>query len=122
MLNAKKSDNGTFNYILKLEGYEKHFTFIFKEMIGSNAIIKCDILNQEKKEDMYLKTIDDLRTEHSLSKYKNAAFYHVNIKNFNSLNQRYGRNYGDYILEIIKYILTKRHSFYLLLLFLTLSS
>lgn len=99
---AKKSDDNSFNYVLKLEGYEKQFTFIYKEMIGSNAIIKCDILNQEKKDDMYLKTLDDLRIEHSLSKNKGGAFYYVNIKDFNSLNQRYGRRYGDYILEIIR--------------------
>lgn len=102
LLNAKKSDDASFNYVLKLDGYEKQFTFTFKETIGSNAIIKCDILNQEKKEDMYLKTLDDLRVQHSLAKKKNAAFYYINIKDFNSLNQRYGRTYGDYILEIIR--------------------
>jgi len=102
VLNAKKNSDSSFNYVLKLDGYEKQFTFTFKEMIGSNAIIKCDILNQEKKEDMYLKTMEDIRMEHSLAKKKNAVFYYINIKDFNSLNQRYGRNYGDYILEIIR--------------------
>lgn len=102
LINAKNNDDSSFNYVLKLQGYEKQFTFTYKETIGSNAIIKCDILNQEKKEDMYLKTLDDLRTQHSLSKHKHGAFYYINIKSFNSLNQRYGRTYGDYILEIIR--------------------
>lgn len=111
LLNAKKSNDSSFNYVLKLEGYEKQFNFIFKEMIGSNAIIKCDILNQEKKEDMYLKTLDDLRIEHSLAKNKNAVFYYINIKDFNSLNQRFGRSYGDYILEIIRARLNGIHKY-----------
>ena len=102
LLDAKKNHDSSFHYVLKLDGYEKHFSFTFKQMIGSNAIIKCEVLNQERKEDMYLKTVDDLRVEHSLAKNKNAVFYYVNIKDFNSLNQRYGRTYGDYILEIIR--------------------
>ena len=99
---AKTNHDSSFNYVLKLEGYEKQFTFTYKETIGSNAIIKCDILNQEKLEDMYLKNMDDLRIEHSLAKDKNSVFYYINIKDFNSLNQRYGRSYGDYILEIVR--------------------
>lgn len=102
LLQAKKNNDSSFQYVLKLDGFEKQFTFTFKEKIGTNAIIKCDILNQEKSEDMYLKTIDDLRIQHSLSASKDAVFYYINIKDFNSLNQRYGRSYGDYILEIIR--------------------
>ena len=51
---------------------------------------------------MYLKTLEDIRIEHSLASNKHASFYYINIKDFDSLNQRYGRNYGDYILEIIR--------------------
>lgn len=111
LLDAKNNHDSSFHYVLKLEGYEKHFSFTFKQVIGSNAIIKCDVLNQEKKDDMYLKTIDDLRVEHSLSKNKNGVFYYINIKDFNSLNQRYGRTYGDYILEIIRSRLNSIHKY-----------
>ena len=99
---SKKNRDSSFQYVLKLDGFEKQFNFTYKETVGSNAILKCDILNQEKRDSMYLKTLEDLRIEHSLASNKQSVFYYINIKDFNSLNQRYGRNYGDYILEIIR--------------------
>ena len=111
VLTAKKSEHQTFTYVVKYSHYEIQYMFTIKDSTTSSAILKCDVLNQDRKDSIYLKTIDDLKMEHSMAKSKRAGFFYVNIKDFNALNQRYGRVYGDYILEILRNRLNSIHKY-----------
>ena len=111
VLEAKKSEHGTFRYAVKYSHYEIQYMFTIKDTTSSSVILKCDVLNQDRKDSIYLKTLDDLKMEHSMAKNKKAGFFYVNIKDFNALNQRYGRVYGDYILEILRNRLNSIHKY-----------
>lgn len=111
VLQAKKTDPGTFNYVVHHSNFEIQYVFAIKDSTSSTTIIKCDVLNQDKKDTIYLKTMDDLKMEHTMAKNKESAFFYINIKDFNALNQRYGRIYGDYILEILRNRLNSIHKY-----------
>ena len=111
ILDAKKSESGTFTYEVRHSNFDLHYTFIVKDVNTSSVVIKCEVIHQEKKDSIYLKTLDDLKMEHSMATSKHAGFFYINIKDFNSLNQRYGRVYGDYILEILRNRLNAVHKY-----------
>ena len=103
LMESKKSDSPSFNYSYKVSNYEIEYVFAIKDSNSSSVIIR--------KDEIYLKTLDDLKMEHSMSEKKHAAFFYINIKEFNTLNQRYGRIYGDYILEVLRNRLNSIHAY-----------
>lgn len=111
VLNAKKNEHGSFNYVIKHTNFEIQYGFVIKDITTTTAIIKCEILNQDRKDSIYLKTIEDLKMEHSMAANKESGFFYINIKDFNALNQRYGRVYGDYILEMLRNRLNSIHKY-----------
>ena len=111
VLDAKKKEPGTFSYEIRHNNFDLQYEFFIKDISTSEVVIKCEIINQDKKDSIYLKTLDDLKMEHSMAQSKQAGFFYINIKDFNSLNQRYGRVYGDYILEIIRNRLNAIHKY-----------
>lgn len=83
------------------------FVFSFVNREDNTLYLKCDYDIEKVIEPVKTKTIEDLKFIHSESRKKNAAFYYLNVKDFNSVNQRYSQACGDYILEVLKKRLIK---------------
>ena len=79
-----------------------YFNFSFREDNEEFVILRCDYTVEKIVEPVVLKSIDDIKKIHSESENKNAVLSYMNIKDFNSVNQRYGQRCGDYVLEVIK--------------------
>lgn len=102
-----KNVDEKFEYKEQNQEFVFNLTFSFREKINDDIILRCDYDIERKTDAVELRAIDDIKLIHKNSKDKNAVFYYLNIKDFNSLNQRYGQECGDYILEIIKTRLLK---------------
>lgn len=102
-----KDKEGKFNYEVEKDNFVYSFHFSFVGMEEDNLIIKCDYDIEKIAEVVKIKTIDDLKFIHSDSKRKAGVFYYLNVKDFNSINQRYSQTCGDYVLEVLKKRLVK---------------
>lgn len=100
-------DSSKFEISTNKDNIVYDFVFTYKEEIENNIILKCDYSIDRVKESCELKTIDDIRAIHDGENKKSAALYYLNIKDFNTINQRYGQRCGDYVLETIKERLLK---------------
>ena len=107
--NMKNISNGLDIYDCEGQiGNEKvYFVFSFKEKIDDYIILKCDYNIEKHIDPIIMKCIDDIKKIHSNSENKKACLYHLNIKDFNTVNQRYGQKCGDYVLEVIKKRISK---------------
>jgi len=104
-LMEKKEEKITFTEAKEDLVYTFNFFFIEKE--ENIAIFKCDYDIEKVVSPVKMKTIEDLKFIHSESKRKSAAFYYLNVKDFNSINQRYSQTCGDFVLELLKKRLLK---------------
>ena len=107
--NIKKivKDSSSYNRECQIEDKMFYFTFSYREKIDNYIIIKCDYDIEKITEQIKLKNIDDIKKIHDKFENKNAYLYYLNVKDFNSVNQRYGQRCGDYVLEIIKNRISK---------------
>ena len=98
--NIKKivKDSGNYSRECQIEEKMFYFTFSHREKIDNYAIIKCDYDIEKIAEQVKLKNIDDIKKIHDKFENKNAYLYYLNVKDFNSVNQRYGQRCGDYVL------------------------
>lgn len=81
--------------------------FTFRNEDENYVVLRCDYEIGKVMDSVSMKTIDDLKKIHNDSKKKCGAFYYLNIKDFNSINQRYGQECGDYVLDVLKSRLLK---------------
>ena len=107
VVGLKDSNNEKLTYIEKRQDLLYKFNLSYKGMNKENIILKCDYDVEKTMDSVKTKTIEDLKEIHKNSSNKNAAFYYLNIKDFNSVNQRYGQECGDYVLEVLKSRLLK---------------
>lgn len=84
-----------------------NLNFSFKDCDGDIVVLKCDYDVERILDPVTLLSVDELKRIHLETKDKNAVVCYLNVKDFNSLNQRYGQESGDYILEVIKKRLSK---------------
>jgi len=105
--NLQKNTNEKINYIEKTDNFIIDLTFSYRDTIDDCVVLRCDYSVEKIIKPVTLMNIEEMKKIHENSKEKTAAFYHLNIKDFNSINHRYGQNCGDYILETIKYRLSK---------------
>jgi len=102
-----KNTDKKFFYSERNESFVFNLSFSFRDKIDDEVVLRCDYDVERVIEPIVINNMDEIKKIHSESKDKSAVFYHLNIKDFNSLNQRYGQECGDYILEIIKSRLLK---------------
>ncbi len=105
--NINKLDNNKFELAVNKNDLVYNFVFTFKESIEDEIVLKCDYSIDRVKQSSELKKLDDIRTIHNEANKKSAVLYYLNIKDFNTINQRYGQKCGDYVLEVIKERLLK---------------
>lgn len=105
--NLAEKQEGKFQRKVSDDNFVYSFNFSFVSLEESNVIIKCDYDIEKVIEPTKIKTIDDLKFMHSESKRKAGVFYYLNVKDFNSINQRYSQTCGDYVLEVLKKRLVK---------------
>ena len=69
----------------------------------SNERIKEEVINASHE----IKILNSIKDESNANYYALYAEYYFNIKDFNSVNQRYGQKCGDFVLEVLKYRFSK---------------
>lgn len=84
-----------------------NFWFYYRDTIDDYIILRCDYAVDKVVNPINLKSLDDLKEIHGLNENKNGVLFYLNIKDFSVLNQRYGQQCGDYILEVVKSRLLK---------------
>lgn len=100
-------DNTQLSYEKKLKDKTIYFNFDFREKYDNFIILRCDYDEEKNIENVVMKSIDDIKKIHDEYENKKACLYYLNVKDFSSVNQRYGQKCGDYILESIKKRLSK---------------
>lgn len=100
-------DNTQFSFETKLKEKTIYFNFEFREKYDNFIVIRCDYNEEKNIENIIMKSIDDIKKVHNKHENKNACLYYLNVRDFSSVNQRYGQKCGDYILEKIKTRLSK---------------
>ena len=103
---VKKNDE-KFSYAEKNDNFVFNLLFSYKDKINDDVILRCDYSVEKIADPVSLMNIEEIKKIHRESDNKSSAFYYLNIKDFNSINQRYGQECGDYILEIVKSRLSK---------------
>ena len=81
--------------------------FSYKDKVDDTVILRCDYSVERVADSVSLINIEDIKNIHKEKNKKNAVFYYLNIKDFNSINQRYSQECGDYILSVVKSRLSK---------------
>lgn len=99
-ITKNKDDKFEYNYVDNDLVYNFIFSYVDKE--DDEIILRCDYNIEKVIVPINMMSMESIKKIHSEQKNKNAAFYYLNIKDFNSINQRYGQNCGDYILNILK--------------------
>lgn len=79
-----------------------NLTFSFRSKSRDNVVLRCDCDIEKKFKSMNLYNIEELKEIHEESKQKKSVLFYLNVKDFNSINQRYSQECGDYILEVLK--------------------
>ena len=97
-----KKEEGEYYHSQKIEGKIAYLTFSFREKVDNYVILRCDYTVENVVEPVKIKTLNDIKKIHKANENKKACVYYFNIKEFNSVNQRYGEKCGDYVLEKIK--------------------
>lgn len=98
---AKNKDE-KINYNIEDEGLLYTFYFSYRSKEEDDIIIRCDYNIERIMGKVWLRSLDSLKDKHDEAKNKSAVFYYLNVKDFNSINQRYGQECGDYVLEVLK--------------------
>ena len=73
-----------------IEGKLLFFKFSFREKVENYTILRCDYTVEKIVESIDLPTVEDLKEFHNTCENKKGCLYHLNIKEFNNINQRYG--------------------------------
>lgn len=97
-----KNPDEKFSCVEKNENMVFNLVFSYREKEDGYIILRCDYSIEKIAKQTDLIDIDEIKKIHSKSDDKNGVLYHLNIKDFNSINQRYSQECGDYILEVIK--------------------
>jgi len=97
----------SFSYERKDKDTICYFTFFYRGKTDNFTILRCDYNIEKKLERVNIKNIEDIKLVHEKNRNKRACLYYLNVKDFNSINQRYGQKSGDYVLETIKKRLVK---------------
>lgn len=102
-----KNRNTKFSFNEKIEDFLYEFTFSYRNDEDNIVVLRCDYNIEKTMAPVLTKSIDDIKKIHQQSRQKKGAFYYLNVKDFNSINQRYGQECGDYVLEVLKSRLLK---------------
>lgn len=102
-----KCESDIYQFEQEIDGYIIYLIFSFREKIENYAILRCDYTIEKMTKFIESKTLEDIKSIHNNSINKKASLYYINIKEFNSINQRYGQKCGDNVLENIKSRLSK---------------
>lgn len=102
-----KNKDEKFNCVERKDNIIFNLTFSFRDKIDDCVVLRCDYNIEKVMNHIELSTLEEIKKTHNENKNKNAVLCYLNIKDFNSLNQRYGQECGDYILEIVKKRLSK---------------
>lgn len=102
-----KEEEGEYYYSKEIDNKIVYLTFYFREKVDELVILRCDYTIENIAESVTIKSLNDIKAIHDASENKKACLYYFNIKEFNSVNQRYGEKCGDYVLEVIKGRLAK---------------
>ncbi len=102
-----KNKDDKFSYSEEKDSLIYNITFSYQNKLDDVVILKCEYVIERKIDNITLKTVDEIKKYHDENKSHKACTYYLNIREFNNINQRYGPECGDYILEVIKQRLAK---------------
>ena len=102
-----KGECELYQFEQEIDGFVIYLAFYFREKIENNVILRCDYTIEKLTKVIQSKNLEDIRNIHNNLLNKSASLYYINIKEFNSINQRYGQKCGDNVLENIKVRLSK---------------
>lgn len=102
-----KNQNEKIAFNVEKDEFMFFINFSFREKIDDVVVLRCEYDVEKVSKPISLYTIEELKEIHEKSKNKKSVLYHLNIKDFNTINQRYSQTCGDYILEHIKERLSK---------------
>lgn len=97
-----KQEEGEYYYSKEINGKMVYLNFSFREKIEDFVVLRCDYTIENIVETAKIKSLNDVKAIHESYENKKACMYYFNVKEFNSINQRYGEKCGDYVLEVIK--------------------
>lgn len=89
-------------YSRKIDDTIFNFWFSYRDVVDDYIILRCDYIIEKTVENVVLKSLDELKSIHGQRESKKGVLFYLNIKDFSVINQRYGQQCGDYILEVIK--------------------